>query len=447
MGTVALFMLLLIAALVSLFKPWMGLLSTYLIAILNPQSIWYWLFNDFRPVYAILLPTLVGIFWRFISSRASLSGLGNSSTAWALLLGFSCILSWVFAPFSASISSVAVQNSAFIAENQTKIIISFLLAPILIYTPKHLLVLSLIIVASSLYLVFWANNEYLTKLFTGRLPGPTNPDGAGTYSDENNFAAFFVATMPFLWYFGLMTKRWYLRLPLWATIPLLWHAIFLTGSRGGLLGVSAGMLLIILRSKRPTFAFSLLIPVFLAAIFWQGGETMLNRASSITEYDSDRSASRRLDAWIVAIKMMATYPLTGVGPGAFVRAFANFDPDTPLQAHNTFFQIGGEYGIAGFIAIIGLVASCLFRSVRSAKLIREGNLDRKLVLINESVLGGLAGLLVCACFLTLQLFEILYLLLAMSCCIAYCIRLQTHAATQGKTAEPPSLAGITARRY
>jgi len=419
MGQVTLYLAFALLAFASFLRPWIGLAAAYFVAILNPQAIWFWMFSDIRPVFIIIIPTFLGLSWRLFASKESLAGLRTNTTLWVIFLAIATFISWLYAPFSTSLGSSSIIDSTYIMEGQLKIIATFLLALIVITEPRRIAGLSLVIVVSSLYFIFWANTQYLTGPAVTRLAGPTSPDGYGTYADENMFAAFFVASMPFLWYQSLVTKRIYLRVILWISIPFLWHSVFLTGSRGGLLGLAAGTLTILLRSRKPISYSIVMIPVFLIALFWQGGESMLNRASTITEYKTDTSAFARIESWTVAGEMMMTYPFTGVGPGSFTRAFSEFNSGRPLQAHNAILQIAAEYGLTGLIAIVGLIFSCVFKCLKSAKLLSEKyklGLSQELYVYNESILAGLCGLLVCSIFLTFQLFEIFYMLLAMAAC-------------------------------
>ena len=60
MGRVVFVLLILAAALWSLKRPWVGVVASYLVAILTPQAVWYWNFDGVRPALWLLLPTLLG---------------------------------------------------------------------------------------------------------------------------------------------------------------------------------------------------------------------------------------------------------------------------------------------------------------------------------------------------------------------------------------------------
>jgi O-antigen ligase len=202
-------------------------------------------------------------------------------------------------------------------------------------------------------------------------------------------------------------------LGLWLIIPLGWHAIFLTGSRGGLIGLAVTILLIAMRSRQQRLLGLLLIPAFIIAYQWQAGGLMKERAETISDYDTETSASSRLEAWSAALNMIVDHPLTGVGLASFGPAFPHYSEEKPREAHNTFLQITAESGIlAGTMYVLIAVSSIvgLWRHGNRLHGIKSETGANVLYLINEATLVALCGLLVCSAFLSLQVFEIFYCL-------------------------------------
>lgn len=119
---------------------------------------------------------------------------------------------------------------------------------------------------STIYLIYWANNQYFSgnwhQFSMGRLMGPASIDGGAIYKDENAFAMLFVTGLPFIYYLSLDLKSKLLRYASWLVILFGWHAIFLTGSRGGLVGLGAVILSVVFLSQKKLLA----IPVLL--LFW-----------------------------------------------------------------------------------------------------------------------------------------------------------------------------------
>ena len=94
------------------------------------------------------------------------------------------------------------------------------------------------------------------------------------------------------------------------------------------------------------------------------------------------------------------------------------------MAHNTFFQITGESGIiAGmmYILTVGSVIVLLWRRGRTWYKEILSYENRFIYLLNEAVLAGFFGLIVCSIFLTLPGFEIFYYLLILFNGINVCL--------------------------
>jgi O-antigen ligase len=160
----------------------------------------------------------------------------------------------------------------------------------------------------------------------------------------------------------------------------------------------------------------LLIPAFVVAFLWQGGDVMQNRAGTISEYSMDRSATGRLEAWSAAMSMVGRHPVTGVGLSSFVPAFPYFSEDDPREAHNTFFQIAGESGLLSGLMYLLIVYACfvsLWRNHNRIPRLPAGPEREALSWVNEATLVGFTGLLACSLFLSLHEFEIFYLMCAL----------------------------------
>jgi O-antigen ligase len=274
-----------------------------------------------------------------------------------------------------------------------------------------------VLVASAIYLVYWANAQYLTGQVWGRLAGPVDETGTGIYADENTFAMLFVVAQPFLWYGGFALRSAKMRYALWLVIPFAWHAVFLTASRGGLVGVAAVTTLIALRSNRKALSL-LLIPALAVAYVWQAGDLMKSRAETIDEFRTESSAATRLEAWGAAWNMMRAHPVTGVGLASFGPAFPTYSPKEPREAHNTLLQVAGESGMFAGLALLLLVFGTLRALWRNTTRLQENpgpeGHGHILSLLNEATLVALCGFSVCALFLSLQMYEILYFLLVLA---------------------------------
>ncbi len=416
MGHIAVILLLLGVALVSLAYPWVGAVSGYLFSVLTPQAIWYWDFAGLRPVLWIMLPTGFGLLLGIIRRTVDLRVLWNRRNLCLLILWLFSVISYYFGPYTNVPGPYRFEDAAFRFDDLNKIFVLYFMASACIEGERRLKALYLVMIGAGLYLVYWANHQYLTGNFYGRLNGPSTPDGTGMYSDQNAFAMLFVVVQPFIWYWGASFTRPVLKWACWLAIPFCWHAVFLTGSRGGLLGLAATILLIVMRSKRRILGLAL-IPAFIFVFAWQGGSVMKSRADTISEYNQDASAADRIDSWHAAIQMILDHPLTGVGLASYGPAFPHYSPKKPREAHNTFLQIAAESGVVAGLMYLLVVADGLRSLWRNGNRLRRagaevrGNFE---FMLNEAVLISFTGLVVCSLFLSLQDFEVFYCLVVMT---------------------------------
>ncbi len=276
---------------------------------------------------------------------------------------------------------------------------------------KKLQYLVAMFVIATLFLIYWSNNQYFVQGQFGRIGGPTPIPGSSIYKDENNFAMLFVTGLPFLYYAGCYCKKYFFNYLFWLVIPLGWHAIFLAGSRGGLLGLIVTLLSILARSKQKIYA--VLVILFFSFFFaWQAGDVMRGRAQSITTFEEDESAMGRIYSWEAAIKMAIDNPFTGVGFASFGPAYPDYSDARPREAHNSFFQILGESGIlSGSMYLLAILMS--YKALLKTRKRSSALKDRFHYFLNEALTVSFSGLIVCSLFLSLQYFEIFYYLYAL----------------------------------
>jgi O-antigen ligase len=114
--------------------------------------------------------------------------------------------------------------------------------------------------------------------------------------------------------------------------------------------------------------------------------------------------------------MMLEYPITGVGVASFGMAYPDFSNADPREAHNTFFQIGAESGVFAVIFYLLFLAKT-FKDLWPIS--KKSDLDLNLtgdfsLLMSKAVLSSWLGFIVCAFFLSLQVFEQFFYLALLS---------------------------------
>lgn len=416
-------------ALIAMRRPYVGVFTYYLLSILGPQYIWWWYFDGLRASYIVALPTLLGIAFKLVKNKYDKSYIVNKQNFWLLILWASIISSYYFGSYSTGNPSARAEQ----AFSVTNIIFIFYFFSVLeISTISKLRYLTVVFALSVVYLTYWANLQYFTQnwgqFHMGRLMGPIDKNGGSIYGDENNFAVLFVTGMPFIYYWGWKFKKMWLRGLLWLILPFSCHAVFLTGSRGGLLGIVAVAFCIVLISKRKLIVLPLILLSLLILYQWQAGDIMTSRSQKIVNIEGEHSAGDRLTAWSGGLNMVLSHPLTGVGLGNFIIALPDFIESREMVAHSTVVQFAAESGFIAGCAYIVLI----YLFFKNSMLIRSWthkNSDhlyvQQIKTYNDASFASFVGLTICSIFLSMNTYEIFFVLMLINHALIFCCEHKT----------------------
>jgi O-antigen ligase len=112
---------------------------------------------------------------------------------------------------------------------------------------------------------------------------------------------------------------------------------------------------------------------------------------SIDPLDRGSAAVRR-ELLILSLKMTATHPIFGVGPGQFENV-----TQTWFLTHNTYTQLSSEVGIPGFILFV-LVLRQVFRNLKGIQKTEAFRNDPQIHIFASALRASFAGYLVGAFF-------------------------------------------------
>ena len=250
------------------------------------------------------------------------------------------------------------------------------------------------------YLTFWALiQKYVHGVYM--LDGPGTSDA--TLKDRNFFAMHLLLGIPFYWYLAERIRSKFWKLPVLGMIPLAVLCVFLTASRGGLLGLATAFGMIAWQSRHR-------VPALIAGLVLLAGfyvvaapQTLKGRADTIVHYEGEASAEGRIHSWHAGTKMMLANPLLGVGPANYVSQYRFYDPSKPRQAHNILVQTGGEYGVTGLVFLV-LFHIFVFR--RLLRLKNEQGADDPLVESwTKTLLASQVAFWVTAFFISAERYE------------------------------------------
>lgn len=358
----------LLSCITAVFVPWVGAIFYYILAVGQPEDLFPHHFGEgSRNSLYISLAVIAGLGLATATQQVDWRRLFALPNLALMLVVVAFNLSILTSPFAEFFDvKIAKLSSVQMLDTFNKIMLIYFVAVLLIDTRFKLMCLISVIAGVLLYWVLWANKIYFTGEFwrfgdNGRLNGPW-----GLYHDENYLAMLFVLAVPIFYYLSVATTNRVIKYGLWLCIPLAWHALFLTGSRGALLSLIVVMTYIFFRSysKKASLIF---VVGLVVAIATQSGN-MLQRVTdtiSAEELERDRAfiensddspeilekpVDPRLISWEVGLKIMRDYPLLGVGAANFMRAFPEYDESDPHVAHNTLVQFGAANGVgAAFV--------------------------------------------------------------------------------------------------
>lgn len=233
----------------------------------------------------------------------------------------------------------------------------------------------------------------------------------GTMLDPNDLAYFFVSFIPInlLFVVGAESnlKRAFCLINLFLSTLL----IFMTGSRGGLIGLIVVFLLIfwsrlIIKKKSTKLIMIFFLAIFLVSQSSRFDSERFETFFSISEDYNISSEFGRLSLWKWGLKYMATNPITGVGVYCFPFAIGmERESQGKVQArwqviHNSFLQIASETGFIGFFVFLSIVIACFraFSPKSKRKMLTED--IPEIAIIKKVLFIGFAGHCVAGFFIT-----------------------------------------------
>jgi O-antigen ligase len=225
-------------------------------------------------------------------------------------------------------------------------------------------------------------NYYLGNLDEGRAAW------VGIFANPNEVAYSLVILLPLAAYLAV-SSGWLKRLLLLGISTVYLPAIFVTFSRGGLVGLAAVAGLYALRKRNIWLLVTL---VLLVAGGMVGAGRYWSRGEDFSQLDNDLSFQERIATSQAGMGMFLDHPLLGVGLGCSVIAWPLYAPEGlhtrgALVTHNTIVQVFGETGLLGgapFLLFIG------FGLYRARKLARHPSL-RNLGIGVEVAIWGLVA--------------------------------------------------------
>jgi probable O-glycosylation ligase (exosortase A-associated) len=387
-------------ALMSLRRPWLGVMLWTWISLMNPHRLG-WGFAYSAPLAAIAAGvTLIGL---FATKERDSPFKGTPITIFLLFTGW-ITLSWLM--------GVEVMDDYAQWNKVMKIFFMLFVTLALLRNKPHIMVFAGVTVGS--LAVLGVKGGVFTVLNGGnyRVWGPP-----GSFIEDNNeFALALVMIIPLLHFLQLQVEQRWIKHVLSCTMLLCAASALGSHSRGGMLAIAAMGTIFWWRSRRK-LAMAIMIAFVLLVILPIMPEEWWERMGTISTYDEDASAQGRLYAWRVAWNV-ATHRFFGGGmsyqsPLLFL-LYGEGDAQTLRAAHSIYFQILGNHGFIGLFLFLIM----WFSTYRQASWLRRKAASmpqtRWAADLGSMIQVGLVGYAVGGTFLSLAYFDLPYNMMVMA---------------------------------
>ena len=236
----------------------------------------------------------------------------------------------------------------------------------------------------------------------------------GFFNDPNDLGMFLVMNIPFAIYFYKKSQV-VSKILMFSVLAALFYGIYLTGSRGTMLGAGALIAVyFIVMNAGPKLFITIVVLAPIAA-------TVIASLQS----NIDESADGRLEAWYAGVLMLLHNPIFGIGMGQFLEEHG-------LVAHNSYIHVAAELGVPGYSLWGGAL---IFTALTGYLFVQDRISKKKLddaettlppeeeaeLFLNKTLFFSLVGFMITGFFISRMFTLLLFIFLGMA--IASHIRL------------------------
>ena len=208
-------------------------------------------------------------------------------------------------------------------------------------------------------------------------------------------------------------------------------ALTLAASRGGLVGMAIGLLVMALHTRRRltmlVIALVVTLPLMVVA-----PSSPLPRIVSPNQHDVYAAQHRADLAW-AGLRMFQSHLLTGIGPGNFKPLLGRFaDLDEHHVAHNTFIEVMAETGVPGILLFLATIVAT-YASLERIRGARETT-PELVTRTAEALEVGLTAFLAAGFFVSAEAHRLFWLIVFLSAAL---VPLAAAATPSASPSAPP----------
>ncbi|HYM80227.1 MAG TPA: O-antigen ligase family protein [Candidatus Limnocylindria bacterium] len=188
----------------------------------------------------------------------------------------------------------------------------------------------------------------------------------GSFGQPNELGTFLAIFTVFTAAIALGSQRFWARAVLFATTVAGAIATLMTLSRGAMIALALGLMLVALRSSRLLAAA--LVLALLASPWWAPQDVRervlatQEEAEDSDDVQLEGSAQIRIDTWNAILKVVSEHPIDGVGFVGLAWVLPETGGELGIEvkdsAHNTYLRLLAELGVFGLLLLLLLFWQC-----------------------------------------------------------------------------------------
>lgn len=314
----------------------------------RPFEIWPWIGElQVERVYFIVMTA----YWLVYPGKRWLN---NGQHLAYFAFASAIAVTWLMSPWA--------DQGQVVVENWFKILLFYILLVTSVHDEKGLKRIAIgFVTVMGIYMLHslreFVGGRHTYRMGIVRMIGVDSSQG-----DPNSFGASIVFALPFVSAFWRSFRSRWAHFLIGSYFCLSLGCVLLTGSRSSLLGVVVWVTLIVMRSRHRWKGVAAV--VFAAPmVFIVLPESLQNRFETLINPDAGPANARvsgegRLEGLIKGTELIAAYPLTGIGPGAWRPGTG-----TKHESHNLYGQLMGETGLLGVLAFLAILI-CYWQNLR-----------------------------------------------------------------------------------
>jgi len=374
-------------AVLALFRPFAGFLIYVGFATLRPEFAWPWSVPMGNYSRTVAIALLAG--W-------ALNGFGQ----WKLGRGgapIACLVAYsLWAVLSSSQAPDQILAANFL-DRLWKIILPVVVGASLIKSVDQLKALAWVILLGHAYPAFEFNLDYLNGYNRLRYEGYAQ-------MDNNCYAISLVSSAGIGVFLSMRGESRRERLLAAGSMAIIAHAVLISNSRGGMLGMIIVGLVSFFLLRKGWKEYSAFAAAILLTAIVTGPEVRERFASAFADKEErDASAQSRLDLWAACCDAIQKNPLLGVGPNHMPTLMPEYGFELGKEAHTLWLQVGAELGAPGLVLLLSFYVVTVLRLLPLAR--GAPTTDERLRLLARMVIASLCGFMVSAQFVSLEMLE------------------------------------------